>query len=128
MCSIGLTTPCEIAFTVAILMLHILLTPSPQTIKDILLTELYCDHHPIRHSLGTCIMVFHVRYIPHRIAYLEINLVGATEYIVEYSLQFRVDIDLFVTHLHKEVSVLAGFKSTFFPRCERHHLDGQHHQ
>ena len=82
--AIRLTTPGEISLAVAILMLHVLLTPAPQTVEDVLLTKLYGNHQTIRHALRTGVVVLHVRDIAHGVAHLEIHLVGATEHIVKH--------------------------------------------
>ena len=126
--TICLTTPGEIALAVTILMLHILLTPTPDTVEDILLTKLHSDHHAIRHTLCTGIFVLNIRYVAQGVAYLEVNLVGPTEHVVEYFLQFRINIGLLVTHLHEEVTILVGFKCALLPRGKGHSLNGQHHQ
>ena len=82
--AVGLTTPGKIALADAVLMLHVLLGPTPQTVEDVLLAELHGDHQTIRHTLGTGVLVLHIRDIAHGIAHLEIHLVGATEHIVEH--------------------------------------------
>ena len=101
-------------------MLHVFLRPSPQTVEDVLLTELYGNHQAIRHTLGAGVVVLHVRHIAHGVAHLEIDLVGTTEHIVEHFLQLGVDIGLAVAHLDQEVTVLARLKSTLLPRGEGH--------
>ena len=118
--AVGLTTPGEVAFADAVLVLHVFLAPSPQTVEDVLLTELYGNHQTIRHPLGAGIVVLHVRHIAHGVTHLEIDLVGTTEHIVEHFLQLGVDIGLAIAHLDQKVSVLARLKSTLLPRGEGH--------
>ena len=101
-------------------MLHVFLGPSPQTVEDVLLSELYGNHQTIRHTFGTGIVVLHVGDIAHGVAHLEIDLVGSTEHIVEHFLQFCVDIGLAVAHLDQEVTVLACLERTLLPRGEGH--------
>ena len=110
-------------------MLHIFLRPAPQTVEDILLIKLHSHHQTVRHSLGTGIVVLDVRDIAHRVAYLKVDLVGATEHIVEHFLQLRVDIGLLIAHLHEEVTVLSCLKSTLLPRgqCHCRHRQQHHH-
>ena len=126
--AIRLTTPGKVALAVAVLMLHVLLAPAPQTVEDVLLTKLYGNHQTIRHALSTGIVVLYIRYVAHRVAHLEVDLVGASEHIVEHFLQLCVDVSLVVAHLHKEVTVLVGFKCAFLPRRQGHRLDGEHQQ
>ena len=122
-------TPSEVALADAVLVLHIFLRPAPQTVEDVLLIKLHRHHQTIRHTLGTGIVVLDVRDIAHRVAYFEVDLVGATENIVEHFLQLRIDIGLFVAHLYEEVTVFTSLKSTLLPRSQCHcrHRQQQHH-
>ena len=45
--TVGLATPCEIALADAILVLHVFLCPSPQTVEDVFLVQLYGNHHAV---------------------------------------------------------------------------------
>ena len=107
-------------------MLHILLAPAPQPVEDVLLAKLHGDHQTVRHALGTGIVVLDVRDIAHRVANLEVNLIGTAEHIVEYLPEFGVDVGLRVAHLDKEVTVLVGLESALRPGRQCHRLDGQH--
>ena len=94
--TIGLTTPGKIALAIATLVLHILLAPAPQTVEDILLAKLHGYHHAIRHTLGTGIVVLDIRHIAHRIAYLEVDLIGATENIVKNLMQLSLYLSMMI--------------------------------
>ena len=96
MCAVGFTAPCEITLSIAALVLHVLLAPAPKTVEDILLTELHGNHHTIRHTLGTGIVVLDIRHIAHRIAYLEVDLIGATENIVKNLMQLSLYLSMMI--------------------------------
>ena len=68
-------------------MLHVLLAPAPQAVEDILLAKLNGNHHAIRHTLSTSVVVLDIADVAHRIAYLEIDLVRTTENFVENLMQ-----------------------------------------
>ena len=119
-CTVGTATPCKIALTDAVLVLHILLSPAPQTVENIFLVELYGNHHAIRHTFGTRIMILDIRHIAHGVADLEIHLIRAEEHIVKNFLHLGIDFGLRIAHLHQEVTVLVGLKRSFLPRSQRH--------
>ena len=106
-------------------MLHIFLAPAPQAVEDVLLTKLHGNHHAVRHTLCTGIVVLDVGNVTHSIANFEIHFVGTSEDVVEYFLQLGVDIGLRVAHVNKKVTILSGFERTFFQRREGHCIDGQ---
>ena len=106
-CAIGLTAPGKIALAVATLVLHVLLTPAPQAVEYIFLAKLHGYHHTVRHTLGTGVVVLNVGYIPHRVAHLEIHLVGPTKHIVKHLFQFSIHLSRLVAHLNKHVTALG---------------------
>ena len=107
-------------------MLHVGLAPTPDTVEDILLAKLYGNHQTIRHSLGTHIVVLDIGDVTHVVAYLEIDLVGTTEHIVEHFLQLRVDIGLLVSHLHEQVTILSRLKAALCPWGQSQGIHSQH--
>ena len=110
MCAVGFTAPCEITLAIAALVLHVLLAPAPKTVEYILLTELHGNHHTIRHSLGTGIVVLHIRHIAHRIVYLEVDLVRTAENIVKNLMQLRLDLSFIIAQLNKNITVLGTYR------------------
>ena len=58
--AVRFATPSKVALTRSLLMLHILLAPTPQTVEDILFIHLYGNHHTIRHTLCASIVVFDI--------------------------------------------------------------------
>jgi len=118
--TIGAAAPGKIALTDAVLVLHILLSPAPQTVEDIFPVELHGNHHAIRHTLGTRIMILDIGNIAHRVANLEIDLIRTEEHIVKHFLHLGIDFGLRIAHLHQQVTVLVGLKRSFLPRSQRH--------
>ena len=129
-CAVGLAAPGEIALAQAVLVLHVLLGPSPQTVEDVLLAHLHGHHQSVGHALGAGVVVLDVRDVAHRVAHLEIHLVGPVEHVVEHFLQLRVDVGLLVAHLHEHIAVLLCLKRSLLPRGERpcagYHEQHQH--
>ena len=120
--TVGLAAPGKVTLAVTVLVLHVLLAPTPQAVEDILLTKLHGYHQTVGHSLGAGIVVLDVRDVAHRVAYLEVDLVGAAENVVEHFLQLGVDIGGLVAHLDEQVTILAGLKGTLRPRGQCPHL------
>ena len=88
-------------------MLHVLLAPAPQAVEDILLAKLHGYHHTIRHTLGAGIVVLDVANVSHRVANLEIHLVGTTKHIIENLLESSFYQGLVVALLYKYITVLG---------------------
>ena len=107
MCAIGLTAPGKIALAIATLVLHVLLAPAPQAVEDILLAKLNGNHHTIRHTLGTGIVILDIADVAHRIAYLEIDLVRTTENFVENLMQSCFYLSVMVAQLDKNITILG---------------------
>ena len=63
--AVGLAAPGEIALAGSRLVLHVALGPSPKTVEDVLLAELYGDHQSVGHALGARIVVLDVRHVSH---------------------------------------------------------------
>ena len=107
--AVNFATPCKITLTITALMLHILPGPTPQTIENILLAKLNGNHHTVRHTLRTGIIVFDVRNITHRIAHFEIDLVRATKHIIEHFFQLGINPSWLVAHFDEYVTIICGF-------------------
>ena len=114
--AVSFATPGKITLAYAALVLHILTRPAPQTVKDILLSKLYGNHHAIRHTLSTGIMVLDIRNIAHGVSYFKVHFIGTTEYIVKNFLYFRVNVGRLIAHLYKDITVLTCFKASLCPR------------
>ena len=59
-CSVCTAAPCKVTLQRTVLMLHILLTPAPKPVKNILAVKLHGNHHAIRHALSAHIVVLHI--------------------------------------------------------------------
>ena len=67
-------------------MLHIPLAPAPQAVEDVLLAKLYGNHHAVRHTLCTGIVVLDVGDVTHGVSNFEIHFVGTSEDVIEHFL------------------------------------------
>ena len=115
--SVRSATPCEIAFQVAILVLHIFLAPSPKSVEHVLASELHGNHHAIAHALGAGIVVLHVGDVTHRVAHFEVDFVGTLEEFVAHLVDSVVNLLLRITQFGKDIAVLACLHAAFVPRC-----------
>ena len=111
--AVRLTAPCKITFQRSLLMLHIFLAPSPQTIKNIFSIKLNGNHQSIRHSLCTYIMIFYVADISHWIPHFKIDLIRSIKNTFEYRFQLFINVLLLIAQFRKEITIASRCKSTF---------------
>ena len=75
--------PSKVSLHWTVLVLHVLLGPTPDLIKFLFLVQLYAHHKSVGHSLCTGVIVLDVRNVSHVISYLKVNFVRSVEDFLE---------------------------------------------
>ena len=96
-------------------MLHIFLTPAPYSVKNILSIKLHGNHHTIRHTLGTNIMILYISDVCHTVTYLKINFVWPIKDFIKYILQLVINLFVAISHFSEQVSITVSLECTFIP-------------
>ena len=129
-CAVGCKAPPEITLHRAVLVLHILLGPSPYAVEDVLLVQLYGYHHAVGLAFGADVIVLDIGHIAERVAYLEIAAVRSEKHFLEHFLELLLNFGRGVAHFHEHVAVLSGLETALVPRLLQAGLTArsQYHQ
>ena len=113
-CAVQSAGPCKVILSRSFIHVHISSCPLPQTVKFFFLIHLYTNHHPIRHALGSRIMITGILHISHIHPGFMVKalLLAAMKNRLECLLYSFFDFFFRITILRKYIAVLFCFISS----------------
>lgn len=116
--SVDLTAPYRVTLVESFLVLRMSFTPSPRTIRSILLIGLCNDRRSVQRTLNSRVAILCVTSVSRKVTRLRVGLILAMRRVVRRFIRLLIGVDLLVTRFNGRVAVLIDFGDSLFP--ERH--------